>query len=176
VLVASSNFLVPNLTFVFELIAFLGVLWFLAKYVLPPLGKAISDRESVIRRGLEDAEEAKRRVAQTETDYQETLDRARSEARAIVDEANRIGERMRSEARLRGEQEAQRIVANARTEIDASARRAAEELRRDVAGLVITVVEKVVGEALDAAAHRELIDRTISEVEAEAAASPEVRA
>jgi F-type H+-transporting ATPase subunit b len=164
-LVASQNFLVPNLTFVFELIAFLIVLAVVAKYVLPPLQKALNDRQETIRQGILDSEDAKRRLAQTEADYREAMERARSEARAMVDEANRIGEQMRLEARRRGEQEAERIVAAARSEIDASARRAAAELRAEVTSLVVSVVQRVVGEALDAEAHRALIDRTIAEVE-----------
>lgn len=165
-LVASQNFLVPNLTFVFELIAFLVVLAVIAKYVLPPVQKVLNDRQETIRQGILDSEDAKRRLAQTEADYREAMDRARSEARAMVDEANRIGEQMRVEARRRGEQDAERIVAAARAEIDASTRRAAEELRGEVTSLVVTVVERVVGEVLDAEAHRALIDRTIAEVEA----------
>lgn len=167
-LAATKNFLVPNLTFVFELVAFLVVLGVIAKYVLPPLQKALDDRQQTIRQGILDAEDAKRRLAQTETDYREAMDRARSEARAMVDEANRIGEQMRVEARRRGEQEAERILAAARAEVDAASRRAAQQLREDVTSLVVAVVAKVVGEGLDTEAHRALIDRTIAEVEARA--------
>lgn len=170
-LVATQNFLVPNLTFVFELIAFLIVLAVVAKYVLPPVQKALNDRQAAIRQGILDAEDAKRRLSQAEADYREAMDRARTEARGMVDEATRIGEQMRAEARQRGEQDAERIVTAARAEIEASARRAAEDLRREVTGLVIEVVERVVGEALDTDAHRGLIDRTIVEVEAETAAA-----
>ena len=165
-LLATQNFLVPNLTFVFELIAFLVVVAVVAKYVLPPLQRALNDRQATIRQGILDSDDARRRLAQTEADYREAMDRARFEARAMVDEANRIGEQMRTEARRRGEQEAERIVAAARAEIDASVRRAAQQLRQDVTSLVIAVVEKVVGEGLDTDAHRGLVDRTIAEVEA----------
>jgi F-type H+-transporting ATPase subunit b len=168
-LAATKNFLVPNLTFVFELVAFLIVLAILWRYVLPPLQKALDDRQANIRQGILDSEEAKRRLAQTEADYQQAMDEARVKAREMADEARRIGEQLRDEARRRGEQEAERIVAAARSEIEASVRRATEDLRRDVTGLVVAVVEKVVGEGLDPEAHRGLIDRTISEIEAEAA-------
>ena len=55
----ATNFLVPNATFVVELIAFLLVLGMLDRYVLPPLNKAIEARQGVIRQSLEDAETAK---------------------------------------------------------------------------------------------------------------------
>ena len=37
---AESNFLVPNGTFIAELVAFVILLWLIKKYVLPPLSKA----------------------------------------------------------------------------------------------------------------------------------------
>lgn len=171
-LLASSNFLVPNLTFVFELIAFLIVLFVLGKYVLPVLQRSLEERQENVRKGILDAEEAKQRLAKTEADYQEAMDQARTEARAMVDEARRLGSQAQAEARRRGEEEAARIVAGARAEIEASARRATEDLRREVTGLVVSVVEKVVGEGLDTRAHHDLIDRTIAEVEEAAAGSP----
>lgn len=171
-LAATKNFLVPNFTFLFELVAFLLVLGVLAKWVMPRLQQALNERQENIRRGIEDAEHAKQAAAQADADYSAAMDDARVKARAMVDEARRIGDQLREDARKRGEQEAERIVAGARVEIEAEARRAAEQLRRDVSDLVVAVVERVVGRGLDVEAHRALIDRTIGEVEAEAAAVP----
>jgi F-type H+-transporting ATPase subunit b len=172
----ASNFLVPNATFVVELIAFLIVLGLLGRYVLPPVTKAMDDRQQVIRQSLADAETAKRKAEEAETDYRATLDKAKAEARAIVDEANKAAEALRASRKEQGEQEYQRIVSRAQTDIEASRRRAAEDVRRDVSTLVLAVVERVVGEGFDAAGHSDLIDRTVGEVEAQAASAPEVDA
>ena len=174
--VVGANFLVPNLTFVVELAAFLLVLFFLRRYVLPPLSKAIDDRQETIRQSLADAETAKRRAEEAEADYRTTIDQARQEARTMVDEANKLGEQLKVDLRQRGEQEYERIVARAQSDIDAATRRAAEELRRNLAETVIAVVHRVVGDALDAEGHRQLIDRTIAEVENEAGAETGVKA
>ncbi len=172
----AANFLVPNATFVVELVAFLFVLGFLARYVLPPLNKAMDARQETIRQALADADTAKRKAEEAETEYRETVDRARSEARAIVDEANRAAEALRASRREQGEQEYERIVSRAQTDIDAERRRAAEDVRRDVSGLVMAVVERVIGTGIGAAGQDGLIERTIGEVEAAAAAAPEVNA
>lgn len=165
----ATNFLVPNATFVVELIAFLLVLYLLSRYVLPPLNKAIETRQQTVRQSLEDAETAKRRAAEAESDYRQTLDRARSEARALVDEANRAAEAARAEGKAKGDAEYERRIAQAQPDIDAASRRAREDIRREVSGLVLAVVEKVIGEGFGDDAHLQLIDRTIGEVEAEAA-------
>ncbi|MGH9077868.1 MAG: F0F1 ATP synthase subunit B, partial [Acidimicrobiales bacterium] len=171
-MIVASNFLVPNATFLVELVAFLLVLGVLAKYVLPPLNQMMDRRQATIRQGLDDAEEAKRRVAQTESEYHDAIAEARREARALVDEANRLGESLRGELRQRGEQEYERTIARASVDIEALSRRASEELRGQIAGVVVAVVEKVIGEAFDEQAQRAIIDRAIAEVEAEAAAGP----
>lgn len=169
-MIASSNFLVPNLTFVFELVAFLIVIGVLGRYVLPPIQKAMEARQATIRQALTDAETAKQRAAEAETEYRRILDDARAQSRSIVDEAGRLAEQLRADRRAQAEEEYQRLLSRATADIEAAARRASEELRRQSADLVIAVVEKVV-EGLDASAHRDLIDRTIAEVEAQSAAA-----
>jgi F-type H+-transporting ATPase subunit b len=163
-----SNFLVPGSTLIVELVAFLGVLWVLARYVYPRLRAAMEQRQSVIRQSLDDAETARQRAQEADAEYRRTMERARQESRAMVDEANRQAQRAREDVRQQAEQESRRIVAQAQTQIEASARQATEELRQHVSETVIAVVEKVVGEAMDARSQRELIDRTIAEVEGEA--------
>jgi F-type H+-transporting ATPase subunit b len=169
-LVASSNFLVPNGTFIVELVAFLVTVFIIARYILPPINARVEERQATIRQALADAEEAKRRAAEAEELYKRVISEARSEARTVVDEANKLGEQVRADRRKQAEEEYERIVARARDDIEAQTRRATEELRRSAADLAVTVVEKVIGDGLDPQAQKSLIDRTIAEVESQAGA------
>jgi F-type H+-transporting ATPase subunit b len=169
-MVGSSNFLVPNATFIVELVAFLGVIFTLGRYILPYITKPMEERQATIRQALADAEEAKRRAAEAEVEYKRVISEARTEARSVVDEANKLGEQVRADRRQQAEEEYERILARAREDIDAQTRRATEELRRSAADLAVSVVEKVIGEGLDDEAQRALIDRTIAEVDSNAGA------
>jgi F-type H+-transporting ATPase subunit b len=171
VVLASSNFLVPNGTFVIELLAFLLVVWVLGKYILPYISKPMEERQQTIRQALLDAEEAKRRAAEAEEEYRRAISEARTQARAVVDEANRIAEQMRAEKRQQADDEYERIISRARADIEAQVRQAAEALRNQVGDLAVSVVEKVLGDGLDPQLHRSLVDRTIAEVEAQAGAA-----
>lgn len=166
-LVASSNFLVPGPTFVVELAIFLIVLWALAKWVLPPLNRMMDARQQAIARSLSDAEEARARARALEEQHQKLLEQGREEARQLKDEAARVGEQLRQELQRKGEEEYQRLVARAGADIEASARKAAEELRGQVAGLVVTVTERVLGQGIVLADQQRLIDAAIAEVEAQ---------
>jgi len=168
VVLASSNFLVPNATFFVELVAFLGVLFALRRWILPVINKAMEDRQATIRQALADAEEAKRRAAEAEQEYKRAISEARAQARAVVDEANRIAEELRAQKREQADDEYERRVSQALADIEAQFRQASEALRQQVGDLAVAVVEKVLGEGLDADVHRVLVERTIAEVEAQA--------
>ena len=172
-LTASSNFLVPNATFVVELVAFLIVVFLLAKYVLPPLNRIMEERQATIRQALADAEEAKRRSAEAEEEHKRIISEARTQARTVVEEANKMAEQARVERRQQAEAEYERIVSSASADIEAQARRAQEELRQQAADLAIAVAERVIGEGLDRQAQAGLINRTIDEVAASAGAAKE---
>ncbi len=45
----ASNFLVPNATFLVELVAFGIIIWILAKFVIPPVNRAMTARQDAIR-------------------------------------------------------------------------------------------------------------------------------
>src|SRR3954462_3740938 len=100
--VAAGNFLVPDATFIAELVAFLIILGILGKYVLPPIQKAMRERQELIRKQGEDSEKGKTKLAEAERAYQNALKEARTEAAQVREnaraEAQRTVEELRSQA------------------------------------------------------------------------------
>jgi F-type H+-transporting ATPase subunit b len=167
--VATSNFLVPNGTFIVELVIFLLLLGVLAKWIIPPINRALDNRIEQIQRNITDAQEAKQKATELEEQYQKTLEQGRAEARALKDEAAKVGEQLKAELRQQGEDEYRRLLDRANQDIDGATRRAAEQLRTEVAGLVMAVVEKVLGEGLTLDDQEQLVQRAIGEIERQAA-------
>lgn len=165
---ASSNFLVPNGTLIVEIVAFLVVLFVIGRYVLPRVNKALEDRQDQIRQSLEAAEQAKTEADETRAQRQGILDEARQQARQIVTQANTSAERVRAEAAERGQQEYERLVASAESEINLARQRAIDEVSARVAGLVLAVAQQVIGREVDAEAHRALIDEAVAALRASA--------
>jgi F-type H+-transporting ATPase subunit b len=160
-----SLFLVPGFTFVLELIAFLLVLGFVAKYVLPPVRKAMDERAEHIRSSIQAAEDAKRDAEASAVTRREQLEAARKEARAIIDQANATADQLREEGRQRGQAEYERLLANALVDIEQERQRARDEVMEDVGGLVLRAAEQVIGGALDAERHRALVLEAITAAE-----------
>lgn len=73
-----------NATLLAELAVFVIVVVVVAKVVLPPLRKAIAERQAVILKGLADAEAAEVRLVEAETEYRRQLDLARREGKEIL--------------------------------------------------------------------------------------------
>jgi len=164
----ASLFLLPDFTFVLELIAFLLVLGFIAKYVLPPLRKAMDERAEHIRNSIQAAEDARSEAEAAVTKRRELLEQARGEARAIVDQANATADQLREEGRQRGQDEYERLLADARVEIEQERQRARDEVMGDVGTLVLRAAEQVIGGALDAERHRSLVNDAITAAQASA--------
>jgi F-type H+-transporting ATPase subunit b len=161
-----SLFLLPGFTFVLELIAFLLVLGFIAKYVLPWLRRAMNEREAQIRNSIESAEQAKADAERMAKERRELLEAARQEARGIVDQASQIAEQLREEGRQRGQEEYDRLLAAAQSEIELQRQRARDEVMADVGTLVLQAAERVIGAGLDDERHRALVDEAISAAQA----------
>jgi F-type H+-transporting ATPase subunit b len=162
----TSNFIIPNFTFVLQLVAFLLVLGFIAKYVLPPLRKAMAERAEHIRSSIQAAEDAKREAEELTAKRRELLEGARQEARTIIDQANEIAEQLKEEGRQRGADEHARLVASAQTEIDLERDRARSEVMSELGSLVLEAAERVIGAGLDDDRHRALVAEAISAAQA----------
>jgi F-type H+-transporting ATPase subunit b len=164
--VLASNFLVPNATFLVELFAFGIILWVLGRYVVPPINKAIADRQERIRRQLEESEEAKAAANAAEQEYRAALVEARHEAARIREEAREQGASIVTEMREQAHAESARIAAAAHAQIEAEKQQVLTQLRTEIGALATTLAGRIVGESLeDEARQRRTVERFIDEVE-----------
>src|SRR4051794_18577185 len=145
----ASNFLVPNGTFIVELVAFATIVYILGKYVIPPINQAMTRRQDAIRTQFAELDEAKADARKAEADYKEQLNEAKHEAARIREEAREQGAQIVQEAREKAQTEADRIVEHAHTQIEADRKAAFASLRRDVGSLATTLAGRIVGESMD---------------------------
>lgn len=143
---ATNNFLVPNATILVEIVLFFALLGILAKWVLPPITKAIAERQEITRRRLVEAEEARKSLAKAEADYQQALAGARHEAALIREEARERGAAVIAEARQRAHDEATGILDEARQRIEADREAAFAQLRTEIGTLATELAGRIVGE------------------------------
>jgi F-type H+-transporting ATPase subunit b len=164
----ASIFLLPNATFFVELAVFLILVWVFVKYAIPPINKAVADRQELIRTSLEAADQAKKDAEAADDERHKLLEAARGQARDIVASAQQTAEQVRADAATRATAEYDRIVGAAAHDVAAARQRAIDEAAARLGEVVIEVVAKVIGREIDASAHRDLIDEAISALREEA--------
>src|SRR3954454_4206840 len=145
----ARNLLVPNATFIAEVIAFVIIIWVLAKYVVPPINKAMENRQAAIRQQFAELDEAQADARKAEADYKEQLNNAKHEAARIREEAREQGAQIVQDAREKAGTEAERIIEHAHAQIEADRKAAFASLRRDVGSLATTLAGRIVGESMD---------------------------
>ena len=169
-LLTGSIFLIPNGTFIVELVLFVIVLAIVGTFVLPPIRRTLEERERIVRSSLQAGEEGRVEADRLVAERDAVLARARAEARARFDEVAQANEERRSEARGRAEQERARLVADAAGQLEAERRRARLEVMGDVGALVVRAAEQVLGRPVDPSRHQALLGEVARAAAGEASA------
>jgi len=146
-------------------LTFLIVLFILKKFAWGPILKAIHERELSIEKSLSLAQQARAEMEDLRAGNEKLLAEARSERDKILKEAREIKDGMLSEAKNKAQLEAERIVADARRNIEAEKLAAVNELKNQVALIPLEIAEKIVRQQLaDDNKQKELVSKLVSEV------------
>ena len=143
-----------------------GLLLALLYFLLyrPILGK-LEERARRIRKGLDDANQAGNLVAEANARYQEETERARREAREIVERATRVGEQQRQEILAQARQEAHELISRAQQEVQRTLQEEQIALRQQVIDLSIAAASRLLEENLDQEKHHRLIEEFLAEAD-----------
>jgi F-type H+-transporting ATPase subunit b len=145
---ASDNFLLPNGTFIAEFIAFLLILGIIWRYIVPYIQGPMRERQAIIKKQIEDSEEAKTKLAEAERAYQNALNEARTEAAQIRENARAEAQRTVEELRSQAQEEQTRIVARGEEQLASQRSAIVRELRAEIGTLAVELSEKIVSQRL----------------------------
>jgi F-type H+-transporting ATPase subunit b len=153
-----------NATFIGQIVVFLILLWFIGKFVVPPLSAAVSERQKKIAEGLAAADRGQKDLDEAKARAEDLIREARDRANQIVDQASRRSNEIVEAAKQTASAEGQRLVAAAKQQIELDTTRAREELRRDVARLTVQTASKLLGREIDPARHADILNRLASDI------------
>ena len=159
-------FLIPNATFFVELVIFLIVLGVLWRYAVPPVKRAMDERQAMIRRQIEESQQASKRLAEAEARYAQALAEARIEAAKIRESARADAQEIKEEMRQQAEQEVARIRQRGEEQLASQREAVVRELRGELGKLAVTLAGRIVGESVaDDARRAGTVDRFLDEME-----------
>ena len=159
--------LVPEFGLVIlQTIAFLLLMFLLAKFAWKPVLAAIKEREQSIDDALNKAELAKQEMARLTSQNEELMKQARAERDEILKEAKILKDSIVNEAKTSAQTEGAKLIEKARIEIENQKKSALAELKGQVSTLSLDIAERVLRSQLDdKAKQQDLVANLLKDVE-----------
>lgn len=163
------SILTPDLGLLFwMLLAFLVVFFVVAKFGFPAIIGMVESRKRYIDESLEKAHEATERLANIQKEGESMLQEARQKQAQILREAAETRDAIVAQAQEKAREESNRLLSEAKGEIESQKQAAISEIRAQVAELSVKVAEKILRKELSSdAMQMETIDRLLDEVAVE---------
>lgn len=158
--------LTPDLGLLFwMMLAFLVVFFILAKFGFPAITKMVEDRKAYIDDSLRKAHEANEKLQNIQAESEQILQEARERQAQILKDAAATRDSLVSQAQDKAREESTRIIAEARTQIEAEKQNAIRDIRSQVATLSVQIAEKILrGNLKDDAQQMQYVDKLLDEV------------
>ncbi|MGE0080766.1 MAG: F0F1 ATP synthase subunit B [Thiohalomonadaceae bacterium] len=153
-----------NLTLIGQAIAFFVFVWFVMKYVWPPLINVLNERKNTIADGLAAAERGKHQQELAEKRAAEVIHEARDRAAEIIAKAEQRANEIIEDAKNAARAEGDRLKAAANAEIEQEVFRAKEQLRGQVVSLAVAGAGKVLRKEIDAKSHESMLKDLVAQI------------
>jgi len=150
---------------IWGIITFLVLLFFLAKYAWHPLLRSLEARREIIRKSLEDAQQARRELEEVTKDSARIIKNAHAEAESIVSKSRVDAEKLREELKQKARADAEAIIREARREIEMETGRALRQIRSEVADLSVAIASKLIQRNFSKEDNGALIEETLRQME-----------
>ncbi len=153
-----------NSTLFLQAVVFAILVWFTMKFVWPPITKALNERAQKIADGLAAADKARTELSSANKRVEAELATSRTETASRLADAERRGQGIIEEAKLRAVEEANKIIASAQAEAAQQSVKAREALREQVALLAVKGAEQILRKEVNAGVHADLLSRLKTEL------------
>jgi F-type H+-transporting ATPase subunit b len=153
-----------NATLIIQWIPFAILAWVTAKFIWPPIAKALDERAAKIADGLAAADKAKSELATANKRVDEQLAQTRNETTKLLGDAEKRAAALVEEAKRKADEEGAKIIAAAKAEAEQQVIRAREALREQVAVLAVKGAEQILQKEVNAGVHADLLARLKTEL------------
>ena len=156
-----SDFGIQPLLLAAQMVNFLVLLYILKRLLYKPILKVLDERKQRIAKSLKNAEEIEKKLNEiTERQDAEIL-KATKEGENIIKQAKESGLAIIEESKLKAEDIAKRMIEEAKNHIQVEKEKLRQEIRENLADLVVMAMQKVTGKILNKKDQKEMINKTI---------------
>jgi F-type H+-transporting ATPase subunit b len=151
--------------FIWTILTFLVLVTLLAKFAWRPLLQALDSRQELIRKSLDDAQQARQELERLQHESAQIIRQARVDAEAVVAQSRSDAARLREELRQKAKAEAEGIVRNAERQIQLETQRALQQIRHEAVDLSVMIASKILRRNLTKEDNEKLIEEALKQVE-----------
>ena len=139
------------------------ILW---RWGWPAIMKGVSDRADLIDKGVEYAQSAKEQLDHAREEADKYIAEARRQQADMLREADRMKTQIIDEARSAAQNEAKKVMDNAKLTIEQERKAAREQFRSEVSTFALDIAQKVVRNQLkEEKAQEKLVNSLLDEIE-----------
>ena len=157
----------PDFGLLFWMTLAFGIVFFiLAKFAFPVINGMLKKREEEINNALELAERTYKEMEQLQANNEALIQQAREERDKILNEAKQISDKFIEDAKVKANEEKDRIIESAKETIEHEKMAATTEIKNQIADISIKVAEKIIGKNLDSDKEQlDYINRLLQDIE-----------
>jgi F-type H+-transporting ATPase subunit b len=155
---------VPGLM-VWTLVAFVICLVVLKKYAFGPVQAGIDKRRDYIRDSIEEADKAREEARRLLEEHRKLIAEAKSEAEGILGETRKVAAAQQERMREETEEDRARRLEETKRQIEQATVQAIGQIRDEVASLSVLAAEKITRKTLTSADQQRLIDEALAEID-----------
>jgi F-type H+-transporting ATPase subunit b len=158
------DLLTPQLgLFAWTLIAFVLVFLILRKFAWKPILGMLGERERGIAESIATAERVKKEMSLMQAENEKLLMEARAERSAMLKEAKEEQERIIAEAKEKTREITEKMMADARQQIEHQKLAAITEVKNEIGTLAVAVAEKILRKQLGSAQEQNELINSLTE-------------
>lgn len=158
----AGNIMGFDLTLVFIVMNFLGLLVILYLLLWDPILKVLDDRAATIQTDLDTAASNRKQAATLKGKYEQFMLGSKQERQELIAEGRKEGESERQRIVGAAREEAEKIVERTRGELEAAAEKVRRDLRAEVGGISVELAEKILRREISEQDHEELVNDFLS--------------
>lgn len=147
----------------FVLINLIVFFLLMKKFLFGRIAKVIEARRQLIDSRFREAEETSAKADETLAEYEDKLSGYRAEGDKIIEGARDDAKLEYDKIIRRAETDAEKIKSDARVQMENEAQSARQAAKEEIASLAIEAAEKVVGKSVNAETDSEIFDKFLNE-------------
>jgi len=147
-----------------QIVNFLVLLLILKRFLYRPLLKVIEERQKVVSNSLSNADKIEKRLQSIEDESTQKLLVVSKEAQKIIDAASSTADEIITQAHQKAQVDIETMLEKAKQNLSQERKKMEQEMRENLAELVIYGIEKTAGKVLQSADQKRIIEDQLNDL------------